>query len=166
MAELVLSMTIMSLLLGAATSAMLIASHAMPETQSDREAVSAARQVLEHMAEDLLYATQFSRMETKAVEFQVGDRGHGAAGPETVLYTWDKSGKPLMRTYNNGTPVEMVGNVGELLLTYHTEIRPGNDKDLSSITVELQVGSNAANAVQIEVRFLNGIKDDGSPHSG
>ena len=117
--ELVLSLAVMSVLLGGMASVVLLASHALPNTDSADIDADAAQTALQMMLADLPTATALLVADPNAVEFTVPDRGHGSPGPELIRYEWSGSADdPLTRTYNSGIPATICQSVTGLRLTY------------------------------------------------
>jgi prepilin-type N-terminal cleavage/methylation domain-containing protein len=156
LAEVVLSLSVMSIVTGAAVSAMLMVSHALPD--DERDAAAETWEALLRLEQDLAYAATFSKTDLTNVEFEVDDRGHGAAGEEEFRFEWSgDAGDPLTREYNGGAVVAILDDVQHFRLTYHTAVdAKSGDTKLCSITIELQSGSDTANRLQTEVRILNG----------
>ena len=112
-------MTIMAILMGAMTSAILMASHALPTGQTPLEKKTQAADIVGQIAGELFYATAITEATANAVTFTVADRGHGAAGPETIRYAWaGTAGDPLTRHYNGGTVVTLCEDVELFKLVY------------------------------------------------
>lgn len=125
LAELMVSVTIMTILMGAMTSVILVASHAMPDSDDPAQKRLAAMDVVDQIAGELFYAISITEETDKAVTFTVADRGHGAAGPETIRYAWsDTKGDPLTRQYNGGTVVNVSEAVEGFKLKYTTRTAP------------------------------------------
>lgn len=121
--ELLISLSIMTVLLGGLTSAVLIASHSLPTGNDPLTASVQAGQVVDQIARDLLYATTFSESTNNAVTFTVADRGHGTAGPETIRYAWSGTpGDPLTRQYNSGTVVTVCQSVEAFTLDFKKRV--------------------------------------------
>ncbi|MEK6674331.1 MAG: prepilin-type N-terminal cleavage/methylation domain-containing protein [Planctomycetota bacterium] len=117
--ELLLSMAVMALLVSATTSAILIASHAIPNPQSVTEKQSAALDVSESIATELATAIRVVLGQPNLIEFEVPDRGHGSAGPETIRYTWSgTNGAPLIRNYNKNAATTVCDDVHAFSLIY------------------------------------------------
>lgn len=116
--ELVLSMAIMTILMGAMASAVLIATHALPDDQSPSTAAVDGSEVLDRIAGDLLAGTSFPEMTARSVTLTVADR-NGDKAPETIRYAWSGTpGDSLTRQYNGGTVVKLVAEVQEFALDY------------------------------------------------
>lgn len=116
--ELVLSMGIMSILLMGISSAILLASKALPSPNSVATRKSDAAAALNQLSADLTCATAITELTDTAITITVADRGHGAAGPETIRWAWSgTAGAPLTRQYNGGTPATVASNVTAFSLT-------------------------------------------------
>ncbi len=122
--ELVLSMSIMTLLVGTMVSAVIVALHALPDPNSPAEQTAAAVDAAEWIAADLAMAMTITLADARAVEFTVPDRGHGALGAETIRYEWSgTAGHPLSRTYN-GVTTRICEDVHAFSLTYQLGLAP------------------------------------------
>lgn len=118
-------MTVMTILMGAMTSTILIASHALPDSEGPAAKKMEAMDVVDQIAGELFYATSITEETKTAVTFIVADRGHGAVGPETIRYAWSGSkGDPLTRQYNDGTVVNVSEGVEKFELKYTTRTTP------------------------------------------
>jgi|CXWL01.1.fsa_nt_gi prepilin-type N-terminal cleavage/methylation domain-containing protein len=120
--EMLASMAIMTILLGAMTSAILIAGHALPDEDDLSEKTALAVEVSESLTADLVTAITVIQAAPNIIEFTVPDRGHGTAGPETIRYSWSGvPGAPLTRRYNTGLPVTIAKSVEAFSLAYTTQ---------------------------------------------
>lgn len=119
--EFTASIAIMTILLGATLSAVMISSQALPGRNGAEEQIIAIGSAISAMERDIRSATSISAISANQIEFAVGDRGHGVAGPETVLYCWSGvDGEPLLRKYNGGTGCVCVANVAEFSVSMST----------------------------------------------
>jgi prepilin-type N-terminal cleavage/methylation domain-containing protein len=125
--ELVLSVAIMAILMTGMGSAILIATHALPEEGGRLETAAEAIDVVDRIAADLSLATRFMCADPDVVRFSVPDRGHGAAGPESIRYAWSGApGDPLTHRYNGCPDITLCEDVYEFSLSYTrttTELR-------------------------------------------
>lgn len=118
LAELIISISIMSVLLGGIGSAMLLAGKTMPSGNAALIADAEASRALMQIASELSFATSVSSVSSTAIEFTVPDRNHGAAGPETIRYEWSGSaGDPLVRRYNGGSPGTLVSRANSVTIS-------------------------------------------------
>ncbi len=118
--ELLVSVAVMSVIMVGLGSAILLASHALPDGDSPLDAMLEAGTITGHITADLRYATSFSERSLNAVEFTVPDRNHGDVGPEVIRYEWSgTAGDPLIRMYNNGEGTTVADDVYEFQIKYH-----------------------------------------------
>ena len=118
LAELVVSMGIMSVLLTTIASALVIASKALPSPTSITTAQAQTTAALDRMAADLACATAITELTATAITVTVADRGHGASGPESIRWAWSGvSGTPLTRQYNTSTPQTIAPSVSAFSLS-------------------------------------------------
>lgn len=119
LAEMVAALTTMSLLLGAMTSAVVVASRALPNPNDPAEKTAAAAEALDQITADLSTAITIKQATPTVLEFTVPDRGHGPAGPETIRYSWSGTpGAPVSRQYNGGTTTTLAADVYQLSFEY------------------------------------------------
>jgi len=116
--ELVASMGAMTVLLGGITSAVFLATRALPDGQSAFEDRLAAAEVAGMLAADLRYASSFAERGPTAVEFTVPDRT-GDGSPEVIRYSWSgATGDPLIYQCNGGRERQLAQNVRKFDLRY------------------------------------------------
>jgi len=111
--EMVMSLTIVSILLGACGSVMLLASRVMGiSAAGPAVSMTAADAATDQVAADLQMALQITERTATAVTFTVPDR-NGDSTPETLRYAWAGAGSPLTREYNGqpGPAASMAENV-------------------------------------------------------
>jgi len=115
-------MAVSVVLLGGLASALMVASHAMPDNDLPSQALLNGALASEQIAADLLEAQSFTEFTPTVVTFTVADRNHGGVGPETIRYSWSGIlGDPLTRQYNGGTIANLLDNVNDFSLTYTLE---------------------------------------------
>ncbi|MCC6358895.1 MAG: hypothetical protein IT450_09135 [Phycisphaerales bacterium] len=111
----VTALTTMSLLFGAMTSAVVIASRALPNPSDPAEKTATAAEALDQITADLSTAITIKQATPTVLEFTVPDRGHGPAGPETICYSWSGTpGAAVTRQYNGGTARTLAADVQQL----------------------------------------------------
>ena len=117
--ELVTSLAIISILLVAMGSAMVIATRGMPDPTSPFARKMDAAQVVGQLADEVTYATAVLTMSPTELEFVVDRNGT----PIEILYVWDGApGDPLIRVYNDGPEVEIIEHVQDFTLTYNLTV--------------------------------------------
>ena len=113
--ELVTSLAIISILMVAMGSAMLIATRGMPDPNSPFARKMDAAQVVGQLADEVTYATAVLTMSPTELEFVVDRNGT----PITIAYSWSGTpGDPLTYQYDAGTVVTVIENVQDFTLTY------------------------------------------------
>ena len=118
-------MSILTILVGAMSSAVLIASHALPDENDLFEQQAKATAAAQQIGRDLALATSFIVLDQDTASFTVPDRGHGAAGPETIRYDWSGTpGTPLTHRYNGSTDTNLCENVHDFSLKVTHAILP------------------------------------------
>jgi prepilin-type N-terminal cleavage/methylation domain-containing protein len=119
--ELIVALAIMMILMGALTSAILIATRAVPPANDPVVATLAAGSELDTLADDLRYATAFAVWQPRVVQFTVPDRT-GDGSPEEIRCEWSGvPGDPLRRQMNGGAWAVLVPSVQSLVLSYNTK---------------------------------------------
>lgn len=102
--ETMTSITILAIVLGAMTSAVVVASRAMPGRNDRIEAVTQGARVADRILADLAYARSITLTGTSTLTAVVPDRDADTLD-ETIVYAWSGvKGGALTRTYNNGQP--------------------------------------------------------------
>jgi prepilin-type N-terminal cleavage/methylation domain-containing protein len=120
--EMVLSMTVMTILLGGIASAMILASRAMPDVATPLTNTVEGYHATDQVGSELYAAQSFTIMSPTDVQFTVADRNNDGA-PETIRYTWSGvAGAPLKRQYNSDAAADLVDNVNEFALTYDRRV--------------------------------------------
>jgi len=116
--ELVVSVAVMAVVMGALGSAMVIASRALPDGTSAVDSIMTAYDAAEQLTGDLSTAQTFSLKTTTAIEFQVADRTNDGIA-DTLRYEWSgTAGDPLNFSINDGTAATLVYDVQEFNLSY------------------------------------------------
>ena len=106
--EMVVGTAIMSVLMVAMGSILLIAGRALPQSQSVTGTTASAAAAADQMASELRYALAVNQRSTTMIEFTVADRNNDGL-PETIRYEWSgTAGDPLTRTYNAGTAAQIL----------------------------------------------------------
>lgn len=118
--ELVIAMSITSILLVSIGSAVVLASKALPGAGNTADAVIDVAAVSGDIAGELEYALSFSQRTATAVTFTVADRDNDQVD-ETIRYAWSgTAGDPLTRQYNGPPAVAVIGDVSSFQLEYDT----------------------------------------------
>ncbi|MBN1513962.1 MAG: prepilin-type N-terminal cleavage/methylation domain-containing protein [Phycisphaerae bacterium] len=117
--ELVISMTLMTLLTTGIVSAVVLASRAMPPSGIASQTGDAAT-VAADLAAELSCAQSFTERTATAVTFAVPDRT-GDGSPEIVRYSWAGTGSPLVRVFNGTTTANVLNRVNDFSLDFESE---------------------------------------------
>ena len=118
LAELVVALAVMTVLVSGLVSAVLVASHALPETPGKIAPVRESHGVLARLTDELYLAQTFTERTVRTIEFTIPDR-NGDTAPELVRYAWSgKAGDPLTRQYNAGTVQNLADDVQEFDVAY------------------------------------------------
>lgn len=119
LAEMVVSVAVLSVLLVSIGSAVIIATRAIPDRRNPASHATLAANALTQVAEELGNALHILENEARSVTFTVADRSDPDLKPEVIRYAWSGTpGDPLTRQYNGGTAVVMLENVRQLALNY------------------------------------------------
>lgn len=142
--ELTVSMAVSTILLAGIASAMVIASHALPDSNSTMSTTIDAYRVADQLAGELYVAQTITSKTSKSITFFVPDR-NGDANPEAISYSWSGiAGAPLVRQYHNGTQLIVADNVQEFQLTYTNDMEmlqpPPNDTESAEFVLSFNDG--------------------------
>ena len=85
--ELVVSLALVSLIVGALGAAMIAASHALPDGKRTTDILGQATGVLQRLDDELRTSIYITERSASAVTFVIADRS-GDGLPETLRYTW------------------------------------------------------------------------------
>lgn len=117
--ELVTSLAIISILMVAMGSAVVIATRGLPDPNSPFAQTVDAAQVVGQLANEVAYATTILKMSPTELQFVVDRNGT----PITISYSWSGTpGDPLTRQYNGGAVINVLENVFDFNLDYQTKI--------------------------------------------
>ena len=123
--ELVISMTLMTLLTAGIVSAVVLASRAIP-SDDDASLTRNAEAAAADLAAELSCALWFTERTVTAVTFAVPDRD-GDTTPDTIRYSWAGTDSPLVREFNGAATTNVLSRVNDFSLHYETDIvtQPG-----------------------------------------
>lgn len=117
--EAMVSLVVVSTIMGATVSTMVVASRAVGGgTTGGLAKISQSNEVAGQIASELSLALSFSVRTDTVVAFTVPDR-NGDGQPESIRYEWSGvAGDPLTRQYNGGTQATIAENVHHFSLSY------------------------------------------------
>lgn len=120
--ESVVSLAVLSIIIVAVGSAMVIASRAIPGQNNPGDSILSASHKLDQLTSELCCAITFTQPATNVMEFTIPDRaGDGDTQPETVRYAWSGTpGDPITRQYNGGNVAVFLENVNYFHLDHDT----------------------------------------------
>lgn len=154
--EMVLSMAVMTVLLGGISSAMILASRAVPDLETPLKARADGYHAADGLASELFAAQTITSRTATIVEFTVADRNVPADNiSETIRYSWSGIyGQPLTRRYNNGTIDTVLENIYQFDLRYDIQSVSGQPK-VTVVHLTIRAGANATSRVDTSVQLLN-----------
>ena len=121
LAEVLISMVVLSIVLAGALCCVTLAGNAMRASTASTRETSQSNRILNQISAELQVATGFSERTATAVTFTIPDRD-GDAQAETIRYSWSgAAGDPLYRRYNSEAAVVVAANVRELSFDFLTE---------------------------------------------
>ena len=140
--EMVVSLTIVSIVFLAMGSVMILAAKAVPDPDSPVVLGVEAGKTIEQIASELQVATAILAASANGIEFTVPDRDNDGSD-ETIKYKWNGSAADgLFRQYNGGTVFEVAPNLKNFELIYDTlEVTVTSDPVTSSEVVLASHGS-------------------------
>ncbi len=120
--ELVLSLSVSSILLMAVGSAIMMAAKAVPDPDTPDNDTAQPARVAADIAAELQMALSFTVRDADTVEFTVADRT-GDKIAETIRYDWSgTAGDSVTRQYNGGPVADVIEAAEEFGLLYDTTI--------------------------------------------
>jgi hypothetical protein len=116
--EVLLSVGIMAVLMGAMVLSLAVASRALDDGAGPAGQTRRAAEIIEEIDADLALALSFSERTPAAVTFTVPDRDLDGS-PETIRYSWTgpEDGR-LLRQLNDGSAIPVAEDVRHFDLTY------------------------------------------------
>ncbi len=125
--EAMVSLVVMSTIMGATVSTMVLASRAVGGgTSGGLAKIAESKDVVEQIASELSLALAFTVRSDTVVAFTVPDRNDDGQ-PESIRYEWSGvAGDPLTRQYNGGTQATIADNVHYFSLSYLLKTVPAS----------------------------------------
>ena len=117
--EMVVSLVVVALLIAGMSSAIVLASKALPHATNPAGATVDTARALHQLRDDLRAAVELPVFGESTVTLHLPDRD-GDGRPEVITWAWaGNAGDPLTRTANGGAAVEMLDNLQSFTLDYH-----------------------------------------------
>jgi len=155
--ELLVSSAILSVLLLATGSSIMLVAHGVPDGRSRTSKMLNAASTLNLLASDLAQATACLEMNPSDIAFTVPDQ-NGDGLPEIIIYTWSNfPDEPLIRVVN-GWPSYVLTSINAFELTYDLRTVTGNGPTrsyLRNVGIILRSGEDTSATVHTTVRVLN-----------
>lgn len=150
--EMVVSLSIISVVFLAMGSVMVLASKAVPDPKAST-GMALTADLLEQIAAEVQVATSVSIATDKGIAFTVPDRD-GDGTDESIVYLWGGvAGSALVRQYNGGTVVTVIPAAYEFGLYYTT--RPAPQPDLLTESSEVLLSSYAPGLISSDHTITN-----------
>ena len=150
--ELVTSLAIISILMVAMGSAIVIASRGLPDPTSPLAEKVDAAEVVGQLAGEVVYATSILKASPTELEFVVNRNG----APTTISYSWSGTpGDPLVRQYDTGTPVNVINSVQQFNLSY--ELGVASPIPTESAEIELAKYPTSVFSANFQIKKNNWI---------
>lgn len=155
--ELIVSSAILSVLLMATGSSILLVARGVPDGRSRTSKMLNAARTLNLFADDLAQATACTEMSQSDIAFTVPDQ-NGDGVPEIIIYTWSNApDEPLIRVVN-GWSSNVLTSINEFQLTYDLRTTTGNGSarnHLRSVGVLIRSGDDVSSRLHTTVQVLN-----------
>ncbi|MCK4661091.1 MAG: prepilin-type N-terminal cleavage/methylation domain-containing protein [Phycisphaerae bacterium] len=152
--ELVVAMVIMTIVMAGLTSAILIASHALPDSADPLAHIAEVSAAMEQISTEIGCAKYIAERSAHTITFTVADR-NGDGVPERIHYAWSGTvGDPLTRQYNGGAGINVIEDVQAFALAYDlesvTEEYPGPDIESAETRLASYTATNDSEDFDIE----------------
>jgi len=155
--EMVVSLSIISIVFLAMGSVMLLASKALPTADASSSLTPDTADIVQQIVSELQTATLIAATTDKSITFMVPDRDNDG-NDESVAYFWSGvAGNPLIRIYNGGTSVTVLPIVTEFNLAYDTKTVAQPDLLTESVEIELSSRIQSADTKNYAVSKNNWI---------
>jgi len=142
--EMVISLAVISILLAGMTSAIVLASRALPSHDGPAAAIVRSARAAHQLRDELRVATELLNRTATSVTLNLPDRDADGR-PEVITYAWGgQPGEPLTRAANGNPAVVLLDNLETFTLTYRASDQavafpgppgePSSEQLLSSFT--------------------------------
>lgn len=150
--EMVVSLSVISIVFLAMGSVMMMATKAIPDPDSPINLRVEAADILEQIASELQVATSIIATTDKGISFTVPDRDRDTVD-ETIVYAWGgTAGNPLARQYNGGNKVSLLPGINGFELIYDTVAVTLTGEPVTSAEVVLASHGAAVNTKHYTVK--------------
>ncbi len=159
--EMVVSLGVLSLVMGSLASIMVLMSRALPSSDDPSTSVVAAERFAAQFASDVETATLFTVVTETQVSFSVPDRDNDG-DEEKLSYTWGGGSAPVSRTLNSGASETLLESVGSLAFQYDGIAGASGETELHSGPARAVSGSLSDDQVWYALRINPTIADGAS----
>ncbi len=148
--ELVVSLAILSILMAATGSVMMLAAKSIPANYNSTTNTSQITMVLSRLETELMYATRVTIALPGEIVFEVSDQDRkGKVVPIRISFVKGS----IVRSYNMGAETVLVSNISSMTFTYNTK-----SEFYTSIDVTVQELSRAASPILWGIPIFNQVK--------
>ena len=154
--EMVVSLSVISIVFLAMGSVMLLASKAIPSSTDAATLTYEANDAIQVLVSELQTATEIASVTDKSIAFKVPDRDNDGVDENLAYYWAGTAGDPLIRIYNAGTQVQAMPSVTEFGLSYDSQ--DGGQQPsgkMLSVAITLNPGQGPSSRVQTRITLLN-----------
>ncbi|MEO1584644.1 MAG: prepilin-type N-terminal cleavage/methylation domain-containing protein [Planctomycetota bacterium] len=149
--ELVTSLAITSIVVGAIGSSIMLASRTLPDSSRETDRLLAMQRALGTIAADLRYATAVRMIDGTTIEMVVRDRDQDSSA-EMIVYSWNgDAGDPLTRTVNSGDNAAILSSLATLSFGWSEKVGVAEPSH-RAVEIDLAVGGMSSSLLQ---RCLN-----------
>lgn len=156
LAEMLVSMAISSLVLGAIGSLFVAMARALPDESSSLSRANQLTRAVDRFSFDLSWATQVTQASPARCEFVVADCT-GDAIADTVVYAWGGAGQSWTRTLNAGTAETICPAIQTLSMSWRYRNVAGTTvvKTVECVQIELTSSNPRAPSVVAKISALS-----------
>jgi prepilin-type N-terminal cleavage/methylation domain-containing protein len=155
--EMVVSLSVISIVFMAMGSVMILASKALPTADASESLTLDTGDIMQQMVLEFQTATEILSVSDKSILFKVPDRD-GDGADEGVVYYWTGvAGTPLNRIYNGVVTVPVIAKVYEFSLAYDTKTVAQPDSLAESAEVLLSSRAQGSGTKKFSVTMNNWI---------
>ena len=156
LAEMMVSLAISSLVLGAMGSLFVIMAKALPDNSSALSRANQLTRAVDRFSFDVSWATQIVQGSPARIELVVPDCT-GDAVADTVVYLWSGANGAWTRTLNAGAPETICAAVKSLGMSWRYRLVAGTPviKTLECVQIELTSSNPTAPAVVAKISAMS-----------
>ncbi len=162
--EVVISLVVIGVLVATMSSAIVLATKALPTDDTDAGSIVSAAQVMQQFRDDLQQAIHLTERDPNAVTAVLPDQD-GDGAPEVIRWAWAGSAAdPLTRQRNGGAPVIVIKEVETLTLGYaavdRSAVFPGTPVESAEELLSSQDGGTGTGSEKLKSSAWFGTRVD------